>query len=278
MRKHFKKSLFFLTIIAIFLALALFSSQAEKIKLSTLKGADQVYCTYPVKTPGLFHSTTKCPKLKGDNFNISLKSVLGRDYLPCPDCIEIDADLKIIKARTDEEEEKRLNDLYSTKNKPVSFWSRDTEGQNSWGDELNSSPESLSFSDDLISIIFVIGDKDINFEIQNKTDNGIKIIWDNISLIYKDGRASRVIHKGTRLMDRNNSQVPSMIPPKAKISDLLIPSENITYTAGFWNYWSLFKEENNQSISEKRFRIYFPLEIKGDTKEYTFRFKLVERS
>jgi hypothetical protein len=137
--------------------------------------------------------------------------------------------------------------------------------------------EKLEYSDDFIDVVFTIGETQIGFDIQNKTDSGIKINWDELSMIYPTGTSSRVIHSGIRLMDRNAPQAPTIIPPNAKVSDILIPSENIYYLSGQyggWNYHPLFGGDNSLAWNDKEFSIYFPLEIKGSKKEYNFKFKI----
>jgi hypothetical protein len=116
-------------------------------------------------------------------------------------------------------------------------------------------------------VVFAIGDKEIGFDIQNKTDTGIKINWDELSMIFPGGKSSRVIHSGVKLVDRNSPQAPTTSPPNAKVSDFLIPSgEN-----GGWRHSRLFKGNNILAWDNKEFIIYFPLEIKGAKKEYNFK-------
>jgi len=135
---------------------------------------------------------------------------------------------------------------------------------------------TLTYSDDFIDVVFSFGNTQIGFDIQNKTDSGIKINWDDLSVIYPSGTSSRVIHSGIKLADRNNPQAPTVIPPNAKVSDILIPSENIYYSELYneWKYRPLFGGEDRLVWNDKDFSIYFPLEIKGDNKEYSFKFKI----
>jgi hypothetical protein len=112
----------------------------------------------------------------------------------------------------------------------------------------------------------------VGFAIENKTDSGIKINWDEISFISPDGRAFRVIHSWDRLIDRNNPQAPTVIPPKSRIVEMVIPSDNIHYDNG-WHEGRLFAG-NELSYNGLGFSLYFPLEIRGVKKEYSFKFKI----
>jgi hypothetical protein len=131
----------------------------------------------------------------------------------------------------------------------------------------------LAYSDQVIDIAFIVLESQIGFEIANKTDKGIKVNWDEISFISPDGRSSRIIHSGIRLIDRNNPQAPTMVPPESHYSDIMIPSENIIYAGSGWQTGKLFSGDSI-SFNEKDFGLYLPLEIKGEKQEYSFRFKI----
>lgn len=132
--------------------------------------------------------------------------------------------------------------------------------------------KALLYSDSYIDVFFEIAETQIGFAIQNKTDAGIKINWDEISFVSPGGRASRVIHSGIRLIDRNNPQAPTMIPPKSRIDDMVIPSDNIYYDNA-WHEGRLFAG-NELFYNGLGFSLYFPLEIRGGKKEYSFKFKI----
>jgi len=154
------------------------------------------------------------------------------------------------------------------------------------------SPETLSYSDDSIDITFVLGgvtemvqddiigiyaSKDVEqiaFDIQNKTDRGIKINWDDISIIYPDGTTSRVIHSGVKLIDKSNPQALTIVPPNARVNDILAPTDKITSTSAGWQTAPLFGGNDRLFWNDKEFGVFFPLEIKGEKKEYTFKFKI----
>jgi len=132
----------------------------------------------------------------------------------------------------------------------------------------------LSYSDEYIDVTFAIGETQIGFDIQNKTDNGIKINWDELAFISPNGKSERVIHNGVRLIERNSPQAPTIIPPKSRISDILIPSDNIAFTGDYWHELELFYGHDKSIYVGKRFKIYFPLEIKSERKEYNFSFQI----
>lgn len=137
--------------------------------------------------------------------------------------------------------------------------------------------DTLVYSDEFIKINFTVGEKQISFDMQNKTDKGMKINWDEISYISPTGMSMRIIHGGVRLIDRNAPQAPTIVPPNSRISDFIIPSENIYYVSGEYGGWresDLFYNENKAIYEGKEFSVYMPLEIKSERKEYTFTFRI----
>ena len=136
---------------------------------------------------------------------------------------------------------------------------------------------SPEFKDENITATFFVMDSQISFDLVNNTDKGIKINWDEVAYIDPTGQSMRVIHNGIKLIDRNAPQAPTFIPPMARINDIIIPSENISYVSGQYGGWKesdLFPGKDKSIYTGAEFGIYFPLEIKGEKKEYNLRFKV----
>lgn len=151
----------------------------------------------------------------------------------------------------------------------------------------------LKFSDYLIDIDFDINEESINFRLDNKADNSIKILWDEASLVF-DGQSKRVIHKGIKLIDSDKPQPPTVIPPHAFIKDLVVPSENIYYREsiysggnvilrGGWEQKDLLPTNDRGSkqvetyiknMKGKTIQLYLPIYYKNDLNEYIFDFTI----
>lgn len=150
--------------------------------------------------------------------------------------------------------------------------------------------KTLVYKDDKIDIIFSIGVKSVNFNLKNKTEDVIKIIWDEASFV-KFGKTHRVMHQGVKYNDRNSSQPPTVIPSQASLDDLVVPTDNVYWQEGFysqygsspgkWKEYDLFLQYdlNNPKLKEeilssigKKFSVYLPIQYKGKTLDYTFNF------
>lgn len=89
-----------------------------------------------------------------------------------------------------------------------------------------------------LSIAFSLSaDKEsINFVILNKTDDPIKIIWDEWSITDNSNSSAGVIHSGVKYIEKSNTQSVTVIIPKSKLSDAIVPKTHILgFSSGFWN-------------------------------------------
>lgn len=146
--------------------------------------------------------------------------------------------------------------------------------------------KDMTFSDDKIEAVFFISEKAVNFTIKNKTTETLKIIWDNASII-EFGKAKRAIHNGVKLVNRNESQPATIIPPSVAIDDSLTPTENISWAANSWVTSDLFPtqvndyffpdEEGGKVILNSKgvkFGLFLPIEYQGNTTNYNFEFQI----
>jgi hypothetical protein len=150
------------------------------------------------------------------------------------------------------------------------------------------------YEDNDLKITFSVGTKEIDFEIYNKTDKSVKIIWDETSFIpYGEGK--KVMHKGVKYVDRNAAQVPTAIPSKTTWSDIVVPTDNIYYKQGYYSQyvsnpggWETtdlwisadFNKPETEAVVMKlkgwKYRLVMPMEVNGVKKEYTFNFEITD--
>lgn len=161
------------------------------------------------------------------------------------------------------------------------------------------------FEDSLIAASLYCSLDGINFLIFNKSENTIKLIWDEAGLIEVDNSLTRVMHNGIKYSERSNSMPASIIPKRGKLEDIAIPVNRIYYREGIYNQYSSipggwenrgifpfdttitkadftavtdddakpFLDANKIFIGSK-IGLLLPLEIEGVKNEYTFWFEV----
>ncbi len=138
------------------------------------------------------------------------------------------------------------------------------------------------FEDDYIEITWAVTHKNFLFELKNKTEYTIKINWDDVCYVDVNGKAGRVMHSGVKYIDRNSSQPATIIPKGASISDLLLPTDNVSYGGG-WSEKPLieyvyYDEAMKNTIAPtyvgKQMSVIMPILIENVQNEYIFVFNI----
>lgn len=134
------------------------------------------------------------------------------------------------------------------------------------------------FKDQSISITWELRDKEIYFDLINKSDGTIKIIWDEAAYIDPSGQTEKVFHNGVKYIDRNGPQPATSIIKGAKLRDLVTPSDYAYYLSGAYGGWmqkSIFpyKKKTGAIYDGKQFKILLPLQIGDARRDYIFTFK-----
>lgn len=140
-----------------------------------------------------------------------------------------------------------------------------------------------NYSDDVISIDWSDARTQLGFEIQNRSDKMIRIVWNDAAYIGSNGKTSRVFHKGIKYTNKELSQPDSPIYAKSSLSDLVAPTD---YSELMDNEWvsrplvgSLAAALNktvdklDKSLVGGKIRVVLPI-VHGDTTiEYNFTFE-----
>lgn len=145
----------------------------------------------------------------------------------------------------------------------------------------------FQYEDDFIDIIWFVDSKQFNFTLKNKTQYSMKICWDDISYVDIDGQSGRVMHAGVKYNERNNSQPSTTIPRGASISDLLLPTNNVSYISGGYGGWwsetllipSVYPTQEAydlkaESYVGKTMSIMMPVVIQNVQNDYIFTFNI----
>jgi len=137
------------------------------------------------------------------------------------------------------------------------------------------SSDSMAFQDDAINVTFALDKTSLEFVLLNKSDGPIKIDWNLVSFVEFDGTAQSVIHNGIKLVDRTNPKAPTMVPPRAKITDAIVPVNNIELTDNQWVTGPILPQGPvGSKLGGMEFSVYMPLDIAGTVKNYNFVFKI----
>lgn len=143
------------------------------------------------------------------------------------------------------------------------------------------------YEDGYMRILWFVDRTSFHFSLENKTDRSIRIDWDNIVYVDYDGEAGRVVHSGIKYNERNSEQAPSIVPRGTRITDVLLPADNVEWNMGMtgWEWqekpllkglvWKPVDEVNRNPYMDytgATMKIVMPLEIGGSIREYTFTF------
>lgn len=147
--------------------------------------------------------------------------------------------------------------------------------------------DSLVYENNQLKIVWFPSASDFRFVLTNKSTNSMKIIWDESVYVNTDGYCRMVMHQGTRFIDKNITQKPSVIVKGSKIEDLILPTDNVYYVngkyGGLWQTMPLLKtwvstlEEFDIIKKEfvgKTMKILLPISIENSTQEYMFTFRI----
>lgn len=129
-----------------------------------------------------------------------------------------------------------------------------------------------SFEDDYINIVIFGGDSHFNFKLNNKTQNSIKIVWDDAVFVDCNGSTSKVMHSGIKYNEKENPQVATTIISGASLEDIACPISNIRFdeVQKEWVTDTMYPKTISKGV--KQFRLMLPIQIKEVVNEYVFIF------
>lgn len=135
----------------------------------------------------------------------------------------------------------------------------------------------FSFEDELLSIVIFGDSKQFNFRLTNKSQNTIKIIWDDAVFVGTDGTSSKIMHVGTKYSQKDASQPASTIIRNASLNDIACPTANVRYSDVLkeWVTDSMYPQTPSKDV--KQVRLMLPIQIKEVENEYVFVFDVKYR-
>ena len=137
---------------------------------------------------------------------------------------------------------------------------------------------TITYKDDYISSVFLPTRTGIEFILNNNSNGSIKVHWDNGAFVDLLGESKRIIHTGTKFSEKNKQQLPTVIAKGTKISESVVPSENIFYGFNSWEKLPILpnhlSEKEALAYKGRTFKLFLPIEIEGEIQDYIFVFKI----
>ncbi len=133
------------------------------------------------------------------------------------------------------------------------------------------------FEDDRISIKFTFKEKKIFFNLKNKTELQLKLLWDRLSYVDTNGFSHKLTGFQNIFTDKMDKQAEQEIIAKGEINDLIVPIDSIEFMEEWtWYIRPLFNQINEQALTNrgKTFSISMPIEIGGDIVDYNYKFRI----
>lgn len=150
-------------------------------------------------------------------------------------------------------------------------------------DKSNSDTSRYVYEDKYMKISWYVGRDMFYFKLCNKTKHALKIIWDDAALVMPDSSISRLMHNGIKYSQKNETQVATTVPSGAKLTDVLVPTENVDYSNQIGWYVSPilkhslttdYETEKAMSMKGKALKVLLPIKIEEVQNEYTFVFTI----
>lgn len=147
----------------------------------------------------------------------------------------------------------------------------DTSINNEIGD---SNFNISSYSDSKIEVSWVFHPTHLSFNLLNKGNSSIKVLWDDAAFIDGSNSSHPVFHNGITINERDKEQKPTLIVKNTQIEDRILISDKVGFmkVVGRW----VFSYINEIVAGGEEMRVLLPLEINGKTNEYLFTFKLID--
>jgi len=137
--------------------------------------------------------------------------------------------------------------------------------------------KNLLFEDDKISLAFAVTTTEIRFVLQNKTDGPITIDWDQVAFVDLSGKSHRVIHGGTKLADRDKPQARTVVPPTARMEDMIWAADYVELVGTEWVQNPILPSSHLAvNYKGQTFSVFMPLDLDGQRKNYLFTIEITD--
>jgi len=142
------------------------------------------------------------------------------------------------------------------------------------------SVEGDTATDGLIDVKWLVSNRDMSVSVTNKTDQVVKVIWDEATFVRSDGTSMRMVHRGVQSpADVEFSHLPSVLPRGGRIDDSVYPADLIFHAKNIgWVRSPLVTEESSKTPAEamrlgnmrrgESIQVFLLIEVNGKPFEY----------
>ena len=129
------------------------------------------------------------------------------------------------------------------------------------------------YEDKYIKIEWEILQSALSFNLLNKTDGSLKVLWNDMSFIDISNNSRRVLSGETREIHANLEVPSSVVPKGSSFSEIAIPYPRKSFILNNYLCPQELEDKGKPEIG-KEIRILFPIEIEGNVIEYIFTFRV----
>lgn len=136
-------------------------------------------------------------------------------------------------------------------------------------------------------VFSLISSKDIFVAIRNNGSTSLRILWDDATIVLPGGAVSRALHGQVRIMDAQRSVAPTVVPPDADWTGVIIPVSQVQWNTASRSYvaapmwpdpshpkWVTAKYEAAAAYDGQQMRLTLPIQRGEQTTEYRFAFQI----
>ena len=132
-----------------------------------------------------------------------------------------------------------------------------------------------AYIDNYINILLFADSDKINFLLENLTQYSIKVVWDEGVFVDVDGTTSRILHKGVKKSQKDESQPSSVIIKGSSLADFAAPINKISYSAYLDGWYGTSLCSAASKIKKETIKLMLPIQIQDIINEYIFTFEVV---
>lgn len=103
------------------------------------------------------------------------------------------------------------------------------------GQDLKKESTTSDFENQTFSLTAGLGKSGMMIVIHNKSNEKIKILWDETLIVDHKGMTHRTIHDGVRYIARHESQPPTIILPSQSHVDIIQSADTLHYQPGTYS-------------------------------------------